>query len=231
MFCDVYRLLKNPSLWAAGEASEDSKPGPPSLGFSTTSSSGITISQENMLQMARKIVDSLQDLNLEFEPIQNRVANYANYLNKFAGLLLQKKAIHSLGTEYGLYPSLCMLQEQICNTFEVHNAPLLSPCYTPVLMPLSNSPVAVDVAELQGQMMWLQSEVTEISGDLSLRQLLWQSLLDCTETFAKALTTLFYDINVEILSRQTHIYGDNAYRLVKGKQIFHFPDRINFQFL
>ena len=74
----------------------------------------------------------------------------------------------------------------------------------------------MDVVDLQGQMSWLQNEASEISGELSLRQLLWQSLLDCTDTLAKTLTTLLYELNVELLSRQTNLFAEHAYKLVKG---------------
>ena len=80
----------------------------------------------------------------------------------------------------------------------------------------SDSPLALDLADLEAHMAWLQREVAEVASSLTVRQLLWNSLLDSSANFAHVLSSPLMELSLETLSGQIGRFGENINRLIKG---------------
>ena len=65
-------------------------------------------------------------------------------------------------------------------------------------------------------MAWLQREVAEVASSLTVRQLLWNSLLDSSANFAHVLSSPLMELSLETLSGQIGRFAENINRLIKG---------------
>lgn len=81
------------------------------------------------------------------------------------------------------------------------------------------SPLALDLADLDAHMAWLQREVAEVSSSLTVRQLLWNSLLDSSANFAHVLSSPLMELSLDTLSTQIARFGENITRLIKGVRL------------